>query len=43
MHADHTDALILLVNRFAGSDAHEAKMTSVDGLGFHVRLKTRMA
>jgi hypothetical protein len=26
-------ALVKLVNRFAGIDAYEAKMTSVDGLG----------
>jgi putative heme iron utilization protein len=41
MNADHTDALILLANSFAGIEAQEAAMTSVDRLGFHVRLKTQ--
>ena len=35
------DALILLAKRFAGIEAQEAEMTSVDRLGFHVRLKTQ--
>src|SRR5208337_1658200 len=41
MNADHKDALILLAKRFAGISAQEAEMTSVDRLGFHVRLKTQ--
>ena len=41
MNADHRDALILLTKRFAGIEAQEAEMTSVDRLGFHVRLKTQ--
>jgi heme oxygenase (biliverdin-IX-beta and delta-forming) len=41
MNADHKDALILLVNRFAGIHAHQVKMTSVDRLGLHLRLKIR--
>jgi putative heme iron utilization protein len=41
MNADHHDALILLAKRFAGVEAQEANMTSVDRLGFHVRLKTQ--
>jgi heme oxygenase (biliverdin-IX-beta and delta-forming) len=41
MNADHKDALILLAKRFVGIEAQEAEMTSVDRLGFHVRLKTR--
>jgi heme iron utilization protein len=41
MNADHKDALILLAKRFAGIDAQEAEMTSVDRLGFHLRLKTQ--
>jgi hypothetical protein len=41
MNADHKDALILLAKRFAGIEAQEANMTSVDRLGFHVRLKTQ--
>jgi heme iron utilization protein len=41
MNADHQDALILLARVFAGTEAQEAVMTSVDRLGFHVRLKTQ--
>ena len=41
MNADHKDALGLLAREFAGIDAQEAAMTSVDRLGFHLRLKTR--
>jgi hypothetical protein len=41
MNADRKDALILLAKRFAGIEAPEAEMTSVDRLGFHVRLKTQ--
>ena len=40
MNADHADALILLAKAFAGIEAQEAAMTSVDRLGFRVRLKT---
>jgi putative heme iron utilization protein len=40
MNADHKDALILLARAFAGIESQEAAMTSVDRLGFHVRLKT---
>jgi hypothetical protein len=43
MNTDHKDDLILLANRFAGIDAQQAEITSVDRLGFHVRLKTRCA
>jgi len=41
INADHKDALILLAKRFAGIEAQEVEMTSVDRLGFHVRLKTQ--
>jgi putative heme iron utilization protein len=41
MNADRKDALILLAKRFAGIDAQQAEMTSVDRLGFHLRLKTQ--
>jgi putative heme iron utilization protein len=41
MNADHKDALILLAREFAGIESQEAAMTSVDRLGFHVRLKTQ--
>jgi heme iron utilization protein len=40
MNADHKDALTLLARAFAGMESQEAEMTSVDRLGFHVRLKT---
>jgi heme iron utilization protein len=41
MNRDHKDALILLAQAFAGIAPEEATMTSVDRLGFHVRLKTK--
>ncbi len=40
MNAEHTDSLILLARVFAGIESEQAVMTSVDRLGFHVRLKT---
>jgi len=40
MNADHKDSLVLLARKFAGIEAEEAAMTSVDRLGFQVRLKT---
>jgi heme iron utilization protein len=39
MNADHGDALLLLARAFAGIESTEAVMTSVDRLGFQVRLK----
>jgi heme iron utilization protein len=41
MNSDHGDAIILLALAFTGIESHEATMTSVDRLGFHVRLKTQ--
>jgi putative heme iron utilization protein len=41
MNADHKDALVLLARSLAGIEAEEAAMTSVDRLGFHLRLKTQ--
>ena len=41
MNADHKDALILIAKRFAGIAAQEAEITSIDRLGFHVRLKAQ--
>ena len=41
MNADHADALILLARVFVGVESTEAVMTSVDRLGFQVRLKTQ--
>jgi len=40
MNTDHGDALILLAKVLAGIESQEAEMTSVDRLGFQVRLKT---
>ena len=40
MNADHKDALVLLARTFAGIESEEATMTTVDRLGFQVRLKT---
>lgn len=40
MNTDHKDALILLAGAFAGIESQEAAMTSVDRLGFHLRLTT---
>jgi heme iron utilization protein len=40
MNADHKDALVLLARQFAHIESTEATMTTVDRLGFHVRLKT---
>ncbi len=40
MNSHHSDALILLARTFAGIESQEATMTSVDRLGFHLRLKT---
>jgi putative heme iron utilization protein len=41
MNADHQNALILLARAIAGIESQEAAMTSVDRLGFDVRLTTR--
>jgi hypothetical protein len=40
MNADHVDSMILLAKAHAGIEATEATMTSVDRLGFSLRLKT---
>jgi putative heme iron utilization protein len=40
MNTDHGDALVLLARAFAGIESQEVAMTSVDRLGFQVRLKT---
>jgi heme iron utilization protein len=40
MNTDHKDALVHLTRAFAGIEAQEVEMTSVDRLGFHVRAKT---
>ena len=41
MNTDHGEALVLLARVFAGIESQEVVMTSVDRLGFHVRLKTQ--
>ena len=40
MNIDHKHALIVLAKHFAKLEARDAEMTSVDRLGFHLRLKT---
>ncbi len=40
MNADHVDAMLLLARTHAGLQATEAAMTSIDRLGFTLRLKT---
>ena len=40
MNEDHTDSLLLLAKVFGHVEADEARMTAVDRLGFHVRLKS---
>ncbi len=40
MNKDHVEAMLLLARGVAGVEAEDAKMTAVDRLGFHVRLKT---
>jgi putative heme iron utilization protein len=40
MNADHVDSMILLTKSHAGIEATEATMTSVDRLGFTLKLKT---
>ena len=41
MNTDHVDAMILLAQSHAQLAATEATMTSVDRLGFSLRLKTK--
>jgi putative heme iron utilization protein len=40
MNADHAAGLQLIARHYAGEAADEAAMTSVDRLGFHLRLKS---
>ncbi|MFP5226427.1 MAG: HugZ family protein [Acidobacteriota bacterium] len=40
MNTDHVDSMILLARTHAGLEATEAAMTSIDRLGFTLRLKT---
>jgi putative heme iron utilization protein len=40
MNADHIDSMILLARSHAGIEANDATMTSVDRLGFSLRLNT---
>ncbi len=40
MNADHLDSMVLLARTHSGLEASEAAMTSVDRLGFSLRLKT---
>lgn len=40
MNADHVEAMRLLARGITGVEAEDARMTAVDRLGFHLRLKT---
>ena len=40
MNEDHVEAMLLLARGIGGVEAKDAKMTTVDRLGFHVRLTT---
>jgi hypothetical protein len=40
MNSDHKDSLVELARKYAGIEAKEVAMTSVDRLGFQVRLQT---
>lgn len=40
MNADHAEALVLLCHAAGYEEAREAKMTTVDRLGYHVRMNT---
>jgi len=40
MNSDHADALRLIAHHFADETVDEASITSVDRLGFHLRLKS---
>jgi heme iron utilization protein len=40
MNADHVDSMLLLARAHARFEATEASMTSIDRLGFYLRLKT---
>jgi putative heme iron utilization protein len=41
INSDHKEELVMLARVFAGIESQEAAITSIDRLGFHVRLKTR--
>lgn len=41
INTDHKEGLVLLAHKFARIEAQEATITTVDRLGFHVRLKTQ--
>lgn len=40
MNADHVESMVVLAKKYAGIEATEAAMTSVDRLGFTLRLRT---
>jgi putative heme iron utilization protein len=40
MNADHVESMVMLAKVYAGIEGSEAAMTSVDRLGFTLRLKT---
>lgn len=40
MNSDHGDALIVLARALAGIESQDVSMTSIDRLGFHLRVKS---
>jgi putative heme iron utilization protein len=41
MNTDHEDGLVMLAKAFSGIESQEVTMSSIDRLGFHVRLRTQ--
>jgi heme iron utilization protein len=41
LNTDHGHALVLLAKAFSGIESQEVTMSSIDRLGFHVRLRTQ--
>jgi putative heme iron utilization protein len=41
VNTDHNEALLVLAKSMTGIDVEEARMTAIDRLGFHLRLKAR--
>ena len=41
MNTDHGDGLVMLAKAFSGIESQKVTMSSIDRLGFHVRLKTQ--
>src|SRR5271168_1901722 len=41
MNTDHGDGLVMLAKAFSGIESQEVTMSSIDRLGFQIRLKTQ--